>query len=137
MIFVDTSAIYAFLSRDDQDHERVRAAFESALAGGQSLVATSYVVAETMGLVQRRLGLGPLARLVADVLPLVELRWVGPAEHRAAWQLLQEVGKRAFTIVDASSAAAMRSEGARRILALDAEFERLGCEVLPAPEAIG
>lgn len=130
-MFVDTSGFYAFLSVDDRDHEAVVAVLREAIDGGEPLNATSYVVSETMGLVQKRLGLRVLRRFVADVLPLVRVRWIGAAEHDAAWSLHQQVRKRAFTIVDASSAATMRREGEKRICALDGEFARLGLEPLP------
>lgn len=131
MIFVDTSAWYAFLSADDRDHGAVRAAFQESLASARVFECTSYVLAETMGLVQRRLGSRVLRRFVDDVLPLAHVRWVGRAEHDAAWELMREVGKRSFTIVDASTAALMRRAGARRVIALDPEFRRLGFETIP------
>ena len=57
MIHVDTSAFYAYLSRDDQDHAVVVESFRAVLETERKLVASSYVIAETMGLVQHRLGL--------------------------------------------------------------------------------
>lgn len=131
MIYVDTSGFYAFLSAEDKDHEASRRAFQDVLDAGHHLVATSYVVAETMGLVQNRLGLAVMRRFVDDMLPLVRVRWVGPAEHAAAWALLRQVNKRSFTIVDSASAALMQRDGARTIVALDPEFGRLGFSTLP------
>jgi predicted nucleic acid-binding protein len=135
VIYVDTSAFYAYLSRDDQDHEPVVDAFRTVLDVDRDLVACSHVLVETMGLVQHRLGLAVLTRFVDDMLPLVQVRWLGPAEHAAAWHLLRQVNKRSFTIVDAASATGMQRDGARRILALDPEFARLGFTTLPAPGA--
>jgi predicted nucleic acid-binding protein len=134
VIYVDTSAFYAHLSADDESHEPVTRAFRHALGLEHRLAATSYVVAETMGLVQHRFGMAVLTRFVDDMLPLVHVRWVGSAEHAAAWALLRQVRKRSFTIVDASSAALMQRDGARSILALDQEFSRLGFDVLLAPD---
>jgi len=132
VIYVDTSAFYAFVSRDDRDHARVAAAFRSCLEADAILAASSYVVAETMGLVQYRLGVGVVAQFADEMLPLVQIEWMGAGEHEASWRLLREVGKRAFTIVDASTIVLMRRDGATQVLALDPEFERLGCESLPA-----
>jgi predicted nucleic acid-binding protein len=129
--FVDTSGFYAVLSGEDRDHEAVTCAFRAQREGGERLVACSYVIAETMGLVQHRLGLGVLTRFVEDMLPLIDIRWVGPAEHAAASALLFRVRRRSFTIVDAASAAAMTRDGAQAIIALDPEFVRLGFKVLP------
>ena len=133
MIYVDTSAFYAYLSRDDQDHDRVVEALRASLEAESALVASSYVVAETMGLVQHRLGVGTLARFVEDMLPLVQVQWMAASEHDAAWRLLRDVGKRSFTIVDASTVVLMHRDGVKRVLALDPEFRRLGFVALPAP----
>ena len=132
MIYVDTSAFYAYLSRDDQDHHEVVATFETCLESGDQLATTSYVVAETMGLLQHRISVAAVGRFVDEILPLVQIRWIGGDEHAAAWQLLREVGKRSFTIVDASTAVLLQRDGSKRVLALDPEFRRLGFETLPS-----
>ena len=129
---MDTSAFYAYASREDQDHEAVVDAFRTCLEGEHGFVATSYVVAETMGLIQHRLGRATVELFVTDILPLVDVRWVGATEHAAARRLLRDVGRRSFNIVDASSGALMQRDGASRIVALDPEFARLGFTVVPA-----
>ena len=135
MIYVDTSAFYAYLSREDPDHGKVVEAVRACLEADSALVASSYVIAETMGLVQHRLGLASLTRFVEDMLPLVQVQWIAAGEHDAAWRLLARVKKRSFTIVDASTAVLMQRDGVNRILALDPEFRRLGFVALPAPGA--
>ena len=133
MIYVDTSAFYAYLSRDDQDHGRVLECFRTCLEAELALVASSYVVAETMGLVQHRLGVAVLARFVDDMLPLVRVEWIAAGEHDAAWKLLRDVAKRSFTIVDASTAVLMKRDGIDEVIALDPEFRRLGFAAIPEP----
>lgn len=109
----------------------MRESFEQLLRNDSTLVATSYVVSETMGLVQRRLGMTVLRRFVDDMLPLIHIFWVDKRDHAATWQLVSEVNKRSFTLVDASSAIFMEMKGARQILTLDPEFSRLGFDSIP------
>jgi uncharacterized protein len=55
MIFVDTSALYAVLDRDDQNHPLAKSAWSSLLQADDTLIVTNYVVVETTALVQHRL----------------------------------------------------------------------------------
>ena len=55
-VFADTSALYAVLDRDDENHaEAVRRLSEISSAHA-TLLTSNYVVVETCALVQRRIG---------------------------------------------------------------------------------
>ena len=55
-VFADTSALYAVLDRDDENHaEAVRRLTEISSAHA-TLLTSNYVVVETCALVQRRIG---------------------------------------------------------------------------------
>ena len=75
-VFVDTSALFALLDADDEQHHEAATVF-GELAGSVDLVTHSYVHVETIVLTARRLG--PLAtRALLDDLPhpaLLPLRW--------------------------------------------------------------
>jgi len=113
------------------DHKVVKASFESVFDDDIPLNATSYVICETLGLIQHRLGLKIASRFTENMLPLVQIHWVREDDHELAWRILMEVRKRSFTIVDASSVAFMRRVKTKRILALDPEYPRLGFEMVP------
>jgi predicted nucleic acid-binding protein len=59
-VFVDTSAIYALLDRSDDGHARARVGM--GRIEGQEQVTHSFVVAETISLIRRRLGPEPTER---------------------------------------------------------------------------
>lgn len=130
-MFVDTSGFYAFVSKQDRRHAEVVEVFRRALAEQRRLFACSYVVAETLGLVQHRLGLKTSRAFVDRLLAHIHIVWMDRHLHDLAWTLHRRVDKRAFTLVDAASAALMRERGVRAIIALNPEFSRLGFEVLP------
>ncbi len=130
-IFVDTSAFYALASRDDANHERVKALFGRLANANEILISSSYVMSETMGLLQHRLGWATLQRFVEDVTPLVTVIWVKEREHQAGWQLMLGSPARHFTIVDATAMVIMRQENLRSCATLDPEFRRQGFEILP------
>jgi predicted nucleic acid-binding protein len=62
-VFVDTSAYYSYVDRNDQRHTDVKALFEELLAAGIRLHTTDIVVAESHALV-----LGRINRNVAAIL---------------------------------------------------------------------
>jgi uncharacterized protein len=78
MIFVDTSALYAVLDRDDQNHEAAKKTWSRLLEGEDSLLVTNYVIVETTALAQHRLGMDAVRALHGDALPAL------PAEP---WQV--------------------------------------------------
>jgi uncharacterized protein len=46
MIVVDTSALYAVLDRDDQNHDAAKKTWSRLLEGEDSLLVTNYVIVE-------------------------------------------------------------------------------------------
>lgn len=50
MIFVDSSALYALLDRDDRNHRAVRAAWAHIAGGPQPLLTHNYVLLEAVAL---------------------------------------------------------------------------------------
>ena len=131
-VFVDTSAWYALGSKDDDEHEAARAVYEDLVDRQEPLITTSYVLAETMGLIQRRLGWRAL-ELFAAAAQTIDVVWVDRARHREAEALLFERRRREINIVDAASFTAMRALGIRDAFAFDDDFEREGFRVLKPP----
>lgn len=122
-VFVDTSALYALLDEDDEQHDRAKVAFNTLRDRRELLVTHAYVVVETLALVQARLGRSIVARLVEGILPVVESRPVSADLHyRALAAYLADEGDRSF--VDWTSFTFARDEGIDAAFAFDADFER-------------
>ncbi|MCD5390340.1 VapC toxin family PIN domain ribonuclease, partial [candidate division NPL-UPA2 bacterium] len=60
-VFVDTSAFYALSDRSDEMYSQAREAYQNLLDKEVLLVTSSYIIVETLALMQRRLGL-PVVR---------------------------------------------------------------------------
>jgi predicted nucleic acid-binding protein len=127
-VFVDTSAWYALASASDREHAAAADIYRHLLDRDQELVTTSYVLAETMGLIQHRLGLRPLERFAAAA-ATVEVVWVDRELHRKAEALLFSRRRRGVNVVDAASFAAMRERGLRIAFAFDDDFRREGFDL--------
>ena len=82
MVFVDTSAFLALLDADEARHEAARGALRGLADANVELLTSSYVIHETVSLVQRRLGLRAVRHLDEGLLSVVEVHWIDPAVHR-------------------------------------------------------
>jgi uncharacterized protein len=130
-VLVDTSALVAFLDADDARHASVVAAFTDLAA--EDLVTHGYVVAESIAVVRRRLGVDGVITLLDDVLPVIEVVPVEPAVHSDAQARYRASLPSGTSFVDQVSFAVIRRDGIRTALALDGDFRAAGVSVVPLP----
>ena len=124
--FVDTSALYAVLDRDDANHAAAAAVWTRLLTTGEPLVVTNYVLVEACALIQHRLGLDALRAFATDVVPVLEVHWLTPEEHAAALQAVLTANRRRLSLVDCASFACLRTRGLDRAFAFDGRFDEQG-----------
>jgi predicted nucleic acid-binding protein len=130
-VFVDTSALYAVLDRDDVNHAAAAETY-GALLDRTTLLTHAYVVVETTALVQRRLGMEAVRALVDDMLPAFDLVFVDESLHRAAISALLAAAARDVSLVDWTSFELMRRLGVTEAFAFDDDFVEQGFALLPA-----
>ena len=130
-VFVDTSAFYALLVSNDESHDAVRAAFASLVTGRRLLWTTSFVIVETIALLQHRIGLDAAKDFDEEVLPAVRVRWVDDHLYRLGIDRLWREDRRQVSLVDCVSFEFMRMERVGAALAVDVHFADAGFDVLP------
>ena len=130
-VFVDTSGFYAFVHSADNRHRDALEALEGLRAQREQLVTSSYVLAETMGLIQHRLGLGLVERFMDRVAAVVDIIYIAQRHQQAGWELMRRVSARHFTIVDATTVVMADELGISRCLAFDPELARQGLRLPP------
>lgn len=123
-VFADTSALFALLSRSDENHDRAARAFAALRARRARLVCTSFVLVETYALVGRRLGTDAVRDFRTDFAPLLEIVWVDETLHNRGLDLLLDRQKRSLSLVDAVSFVAMRERHIDEAFAFDPHFEQ-------------
>lgn len=128
--FVDTSALYALLDRDDEHHQKAAEAWTALLDAREALITSNYVVVETTALAQHRLGLEAVAVLVRDVLPVMHVEWVTESDHREALAALLAAGRRLVSLVDCVSFVLMHRLGVEVAFAFDVHFTQEGFRTL-------
>lgn len=129
-VFADTSALYAFLDRDDANNRAAIRTFESLLSR-DALTTHNYVVVETAALVHRRLGPAAGRALIEDVLPAIDVDWVDVEMHRAAESAFLAALRRHVSLVDWVSFELMRRRKIGSAFAFDRDFVAQGFSVVP------
>ena len=125
MIFLDTSAAYAFADAADPNHQHASSRLRDTLGRRETLLTHNYVVTESAALIQRRLGLRAALTFLRGIQHL-HVHWVTQDEHRSAVEILEQRGRRNLSLVDCVSFVVMREYGVTTALAYDADFEREG-----------
>lgn len=130
-VFVDTSAIFALLDANDENHRAARAIF-GRVGQSEELLTHSYAAVESLVLVQRRLDAAAVRALANDLLPLVTMLVVDEATHDAAVGALLAALPTRLSFVDLVSFQVMRELSISRAFTFDADFERAGFRTLTA-----
>ena len=130
--FVDTSALYALLDADDENH---RAAATWFVGPGTTpvtdLVTHSYVVVESTALVHHRLGAAGVRDLFDAIIPALTITFVDSALHaRAAAAYLAGLSRR-VSFVDRVNFQLMRDLAIDQAFAFDRDFVTEGFALVP------
>ena len=122
-VFVDTSAVFAFLDDDDAEHQTADRMWGQLVDAAECLITTNYVVLETATLLQRRLGFWWVEQFETTALPLLSVVWVDEEVHNIAMRVVIATHERELTLVDCTSFEIMRRLGVSHAFAFDKHFE--------------
>jgi len=103
VIFVDTSALYALMDADDQNHERAREAWAEWLHGPVQFATSNYVLLESIALIQHRLGMQATRQFQEELVPVLQVHWIPAELHAIAIKMVLAVGQRDFSLVDCTN----------------------------------
>jgi uncharacterized protein len=135
-VFVDTSGLYALVDKKDAYHPAARTVVERVLRGGRRLVATDYVLAEAVNLVNARAG----SRVAVRVLDLIEqsagirIEWIGTSRFDLTKAFVRKHADHEYSFTDCTSFVVMRELKLSQALTTDKHFSQAGFEaLLPTP----
>lgn len=134
-IYIDTSAFYALIDRSDRHHESAKELWPSLLDKPTTLLTSSYVVAETMSLLQYRLGFAAASLWHRAVLEVVEVQWADRATHRLGHELWMSLGRLGFSLVDCVSFVTMNRHLVEEAFCFKAGYADQGFTMLPGPSS--
>ena len=105
-------------------------AFRDVLSQQRPLRTTSYVVVETVALLQHRVGLESVRDFDDHVFPLLSVERVSDELHRRGMRRLSRENRRRLSLVDCVSLEFMRRHAIEDVLGLDRHFEEAGFALL-------
>ncbi len=125
-IYIDTSAFYALLDRDDLHHRNAKKIWSKTLEDENVLFTSNYVLVESFALIQHRLGMEAVTEFYETLLPLINIEWVDENTHKSATNALLTASRRELSLVDCVSFEMMRNLGIETAFAFDPHFKELG-----------
>lgn len=126
MIFVDTSALYSLLDRNDANHAEASRQWRRLLADDSHLVTSNHVLVETAALVQGRLGMDAKRDFHESIAPLLAVHWVDNALHAQGVSAVLTANRRRLSLVDCVSFVVCRRLSIDRVFAFDPHFSEQG-----------
>ena len=133
-VYVDTSAFYALIDRSDRYHAQASALWPDLLEDGIALITSNYVVWETVGLLQKRIGFAAASLWHKDILGVLDVQWVDPAGHQKAYELWLSLGRgrKRLSLVDCVSFVTMYQHDIEKAFCFKEHFVDHGFELLRA-----
>jgi predicted nucleic acid-binding protein len=131
-VFADTSALYAFVDKNDSTHVDAREAVARLARAGRRIVATDYVITETVNLANARGG----AIVAVRVLDLIEqsagirVEWIGVERFDKAKAFFRKYSDHRYSFTDCTSFIVMRELRLAEVLTTDRHFIEAGFRTL-------
>lgn len=129
MIFLDTSAVYAWTDVADRNHRAAVRSLQAILDGGEELLTHNYVLVESIALLQARLGVAAAIKLAKDSGAFV-IEWVDDDLHASGVSELERSKKRHLSLVDHISFLVMRRRHLTAAFAFDPDFTSAGFRLI-------
>lgn len=136
-VFVDTSAFYALIDRSDRHHAQASALWTDLLDDNFRLLTSNYVVWETAGLLQRRIGFEAANLWHKDILGVLDVLWVDEGMHQRAYELWLNLGRRRLSLVDCVSFVIMYAHVIEQAFCFKPHFEDHGFSLLSPTKGRG
>ena len=125
MIFLDTSAIYAWVDSADANHAAAVERLEAILNEEEELLTHNYVLLESVALLQARLGHLAASKFAKDSAAFV-VEWVDHDLHASAIREWKKSVKRRLSLVDHVSFLVMKRRNVATAFAFDPDFKTAG-----------
>ena len=130
-IFIDTSAMFALVNSADKDSSAAWDVWKASTERGDEFLTNNYVMVECVALIQNRLGLPVVQRLLDSVAPLLHIAWVDQDQHEASINHVLSASRRNLSLVDCSAFETMRRLGLDTAFTFDEHFRDEGFKVIP------
>jgi predicted nucleic acid-binding protein len=132
-VFVDTSAWFASIAKNDQAHRQAITEHQKLLREKARFFTSNLVVHESTILLERKVnrreGIQFLTSIIAD--PNVEIIHATPEIEQEAYQMYKKYGDQDFSIADCVSFVIMKHFAIHRAFTFDDHFRTMDFEMVP------
>ncbi len=129
-VFIDTSAIIAFMLSDDAYYRQSYNIFSRLLEEKYIIISSNYVFLETVTLLNSRVGLEAVKLFRNNILPVLKIYWVDEQLHNNCMNIQIASNRKKISLVDYTSFEIMRKLDIRQAFAFDGHFKDMGFEML-------
>lgn len=129
-VFVDTSALYAYLVADDRQHAKAKRLGDEIIQHEHTLVTHSFVICEMVALLRSRISLDAVDQWHNVLVPLFDVTWVDAGLYQRAIRNLVSTGRRQVSVTDHISFELMRQRDISSAFAFDPHFKQFGFQTL-------
>jgi predicted nucleic acid-binding protein len=130
-IFIDTSAIFALVNSADEDNSTAWDVWKASTERGDEFLTNNYAIVESIALIQNRLGILVVHKLLDNIAPLLHIVWVDKDQHEASINHVLTANRRNLSLVDCSAFETMRGLGVETVFTFDDHFRDQGFNVIP------
>jgi predicted nucleic acid-binding protein len=130
-IFVDTSALFALISMEDQAYKTALSSWKEMVHSQSILITNNYVLVECFSLLQHRLGIEAVRDLQLKIAPLLQVDWITEQGHISIVIDVLTANRRQLSLVDCSCFESMRRMGISKVFSYEDHFREQGFEVIP------
>ncbi len=125
-VFADTSGLFALMVHNDYMHVRAKLNFEYFSLKKAQLLTSSFVLVETLALLQRRVGVDSVQDFSLKIFPLLDLLWIDEYWYSRAMQRLLIHKQKDVSLVDFLSFEIMEAQEISCVFTFDKHFEDHG-----------
>ena len=129
-VFIDTSAIIAFMLSDDAYYRQSYNIFSRLLEEKHIIISSNYLFLETLNLLNSRIGLEAVKLLRNNILPVIKIYWVDEQLHNNCMNIQIASNRKKISLVDYTSFEIMRKLDIRQAFTFDRHFKDMGFEMI-------
>ena len=130
MIFVDTSALIAYLDAGDDFNEKAVKYYSSLLKNDCMLVATNYIILESIIIIKKRFGLEAVSSFNKNIAPSLKIYWIDEEIHEVGVNNLVMVNRKKVSLVDYTSFEVMKRLNIEKAFSFDNHFKSFGFKLV-------
>lgn len=130
MVFVDTSALIAFMDSDDEFHNRSTRIFSKLINENSMLITTNYIMLEAIIILKGRFGLEAVESFNNNVMPSIKVYWINEEIHNIGVNNIIIANKIKVSLVDYTSFEVMKKLDIEKAFSFDNHFKSFGFDLI-------